>query len=45
MTYEEINQKYDLGEITPRMDALLSVLLSSDYYEDEILDLLEKKMK
>lgn len=44
MTYEEINQKYDLGEITPRMNALLSVLLSSDDYEDEILDLLENNL-
>ena len=43
MTYEEIEQKYDLGEITPRMDALLSVLLSGDY-KDEILDLLENNL-
>ena len=43
MTYEEIEQKYDLGEITPRMDALLSVLLSGDY-KDEIHDLLENNL-
>ena len=44
MTYEEINQKYDLGEITPRMNALLSILIDSNSYEDEIIELVENNL-
>ena len=44
MTYEEINQKYDLGEITPRMNALLSILIDNNCYEDEIIELVENNL-
>lgn len=44
MTYEEIEGDYDLGEITPRMDALLRVLLDDGDYKDEIFDLVENNL-